>query len=119
MIVGGFRPFKTKNPKIVANELIDQLRIQMERDAFAARDQSDHSIADSAQVFHRSAQTWLEKKILNGLGTCPITENGVIRIMSQNAYPNCQIQRLQRLQKHVNIRLMSFDRKQSVYLQMV
>ena len=26
MIVGGFRPFKTKNPKIVANELIDQLR---------------------------------------------------------------------------------------------
>ena len=45
MIVGGFRPFKTKNPKIVANELIDQYAIQMERDAFAARDQSDHSIA--------------------------------------------------------------------------
>ena len=26
MIDGGFRPLKTKNPKIVTNELIDQLR---------------------------------------------------------------------------------------------
>ena len=48
------------------------------------------ALLDSAQVFHRSAQTWLEKKILNGWATCPITENGVIRIMSQNAYPNSQ-----------------------------
>ena len=48
------------------------------------------ALLDSAQVFLRSAQTWLEKEILNGWATCPITENGVIRIMSQNAYPNCQ-----------------------------
>ena len=46
------------------------------------------ALLDSAHVFHRSAQTWLEKEILNGWATCPITENGVIHIMSQNAYPN-------------------------------
>ena len=48
------------------------------------------ALLDSAHVFHGSAQTWLEKEIQNGWATCPITENGVIRIMSQNAYPNSQ-----------------------------
>jgi len=48
------------------------------------------ALLDSAHVFHRSAQIWLEKEIENGWATCPITENGVIRIMSQNAYPNSQ-----------------------------
>ena len=47
------------------------------------------ALLDSFLVFHRSAQTLLGKG-QNGWAICPITENGVIRILSQNAYPNSQ-----------------------------
>ena len=48
------------------------------------------ALLDSSHVFHRSAQTLLGKG-QNGWAICPITENGVIRILSQNAYLNSQL----------------------------
>lgn len=37
---------------------------------------------------HRPAWGWLEKEVENGWASCPLTENGVVRIMSQPSYPN-------------------------------
>ena len=48
------------------------------------------ALLDSGHVFHRPAQSWMEQNIHHGWATCPITENGVIRIMSHPAYPNHQ-----------------------------
>ena len=46
------------------------------------------ALLDSGHLMHRAATSWLEREIGNGWASCPITENGVIRIMSQPAYPN-------------------------------
>lgn len=46
------------------------------------------ALLDSGHVLHRSALQWLEQEQCHGWVTCPITENGVIRVLSQPAYPN-------------------------------
>jgi uncharacterized protein len=48
------------------------------------------ALLDQAHVLHRAAMRWLEREIQHGWATCPITENGVVRIMAQPAYPNAQ-----------------------------
>ena len=45
------------------------------------------ALLDAGHVMHRSATAWLEQEIQHGWASCPITENGVVRIMSQPAYP--------------------------------
>jgi uncharacterized protein len=45
------------------------------------------ALFDAAHVHHRSAHAWLEKNQSLGWATCPITENGCIRVMSQPQYP--------------------------------
>lgn len=45
------------------------------------------ALFDTAHVHHQSAQTWLSGHRSSGWATCPITENGCIRILSQHRYP--------------------------------
>ena len=46
------------------------------------------ALLDGGHVMHRAARRWMERELEHGWATCPITENGVVRIMSQPAYPN-------------------------------
>ena len=48
------------------------------------------ALLDQGHVLHRTATRWLEREIGHGWATCPITENGLVRIMAQPAYPNPQ-----------------------------
>jgi len=45
------------------------------------------ALLDSAHTMHRKAWSWLEQEISHGWASCPITQNAVVRIMSQPAYP--------------------------------
>jgi uncharacterized protein len=46
------------------------------------------ALLDSQHIHHRLAVAWLDEHIDHGWASCPLTQNGVIRIMSQPAYPN-------------------------------
>lgn len=45
------------------------------------------ALLDAAHVHHSAARAWLEQNIKPGWASCPLTQNGCIRIMSQPAYP--------------------------------
>lgn len=46
------------------------------------------ALLDAQHIHHRLAHAWLEQNIHQGWASCPLTQNGVIRIMSQPGYPN-------------------------------
>ena len=46
------------------------------------------AIIDPAHEHHRKASEWFSADGRAGFATCPIVENGVIRIASSAAYPN-------------------------------
>ncbi len=46
------------------------------------------ALLDSAHVHHRIATAWLGNHARHGWASCPLTQIGCIRIMSQPAYPN-------------------------------
>jgi len=46
------------------------------------------ALLDAQHVHHALAARWLSANIDAGWASCPLTQNGVIRIMSQPAYPN-------------------------------
>jgi hypothetical protein len=48
------------------------------------------ALLDAAHVHHQLATSWLGTNIRHGWASCPITQIGCIRIMSQPAYPNVQ-----------------------------
>lgn len=48
------------------------------------------ALLDAAHVGHLSARAWLESNIEQGWASCPLTQNGCIRILSQPAYPGSQ-----------------------------
>jgi uncharacterized protein len=48
------------------------------------------ALLDGAHVHHGRASAWLEHNLADGWASCPITQNGCIRIMSQPAYPNAR-----------------------------
>lgn len=48
------------------------------------------ALLDQGHVLHGAATRWLERELDHGWATCPITENGVVRIMAQPSYPNPQ-----------------------------
>jgi uncharacterized protein len=48
------------------------------------------ALLDQGHVLHRAATLWLEREQEHGWASCPITQNGVVRIMAQPAYPNPQ-----------------------------
>jgi toxin-antitoxin system PIN domain toxin len=45
------------------------------------------ALIDPAHEFHASAHRWFKDNRKNGWATCPITENGCLRIMSNPGYP--------------------------------
>ena len=48
------------------------------------------ALLDQSHLLHRPATRWLEGQLDQGWATSPITQNGVVRIMAQPAYPNPQ-----------------------------
>jgi len=48
------------------------------------------ALHDRDHVHHQRATEWLTANIRHGWASCPLTQNGCLRIMSQPAYPNAQ-----------------------------
>ena len=48
------------------------------------------ALHDRDHVHHVHAGAWLADNIAHGWASCPLTQNGCLRIMSQPAYPNPQ-----------------------------
>jgi hypothetical protein len=46
------------------------------------------ALLDRGHLSHQATLSWMERELHHGWATCPITENGVVRIMAQPAYPN-------------------------------
>jgi toxin-antitoxin system PIN domain toxin len=46
------------------------------------------ALLDSNHLHHARAVTWLKGNIRSGWASCPLTQNGCIRIMAQAGYPN-------------------------------
>jgi toxin-antitoxin system PIN domain toxin len=46
------------------------------------------ALIDAGHVHHGAARTWLAANIKQGWASCPVTQNGCLRIMSMDAYPN-------------------------------
>jgi len=46
------------------------------------------ALHDAQHVHHRAAADWLSVHARAGWATCPLTQNGCIRILSQPNYPN-------------------------------
>lgn len=46
------------------------------------------ALLDSDHIHHRRAHEWLDDEIDEGWASCPITENGFVRIISQPRYPS-------------------------------
>ncbi len=45
------------------------------------------ALLDQGHVHHAVARSWLDANITCGWASCPVTQNGCIRIMSQPAFP--------------------------------
>lgn len=48
------------------------------------------ALLDQAHPHHETASSWLTANIKQGWASCPITQNGCIRIMSQPSYPGAR-----------------------------
>lgn len=46
------------------------------------------ALLDANHLQHRRATEWLEENAASGWASCPLTQNGCIRIMSHPSYPN-------------------------------
>lgn len=47
------------------------------------------ALIDPAHVHHDAAHAWFKARGQRSWASCPLTENGVIRIVSHPKYPNC------------------------------
>lgn len=45
------------------------------------------ALLDAAHINHQRASQWLEQSLHHGWASCPLTQNGCLRIMAQPAYP--------------------------------
>jgi len=45
------------------------------------------ALLDTAHIHHLRARSWIEAHIEDGWASCPLTQNGCIRILSQSSYP--------------------------------
>lgn len=48
------------------------------------------ALLDQAHPHHEPASAWLRSNIRHGWASCPITQNGCVRIMSQPSYPGAR-----------------------------
>jgi uncharacterized protein len=46
------------------------------------------ALLDGDHIDHQLAREWLDQEIGSGWASCPITENGFVRIISQPRYPS-------------------------------
>jgi hypothetical protein len=46
------------------------------------------ALCDTAHEFHADASAWFGEVRAGGWATCPITENGLVRIFGHSAYPD-------------------------------
>lgn len=46
------------------------------------------ALLDAGHLHHRLSRAWLAGHLDSGWASCPLTQNGCIRILSQPAYPN-------------------------------
>ena len=46
------------------------------------------ALMDGEHVFHRRARDWIDDHIEDGWASCPITQAGFVRIISNPRYPN-------------------------------
>lgn len=46
------------------------------------------ALVDSGHVRHERANEWFDREVGLSWATCPITENGLVRILSHPKYPN-------------------------------
>ena len=46
------------------------------------------ALLDLDHVHHGKARSWLQREASAGWASCPLTQNGCVRIMSQTKYPN-------------------------------
>jgi toxin-antitoxin system PIN domain toxin len=46
------------------------------------------ALLDAAHVHHRTASAWLGKHIGAGWASCPLTQNGCLRLLSSPSYPS-------------------------------
>ncbi len=46
------------------------------------------ALLDADHIHHKAATDWLGRNIADGWASCPLTQNGCVRIMSQPGYPN-------------------------------
>lgn len=49
------------------------------------------ALFDQDHVFHERAHLWLEANAGKGIATCPLTENGVVRVISHPKYSSAFI----------------------------
>lgn len=48
------------------------------------------ALLDAGHLHHRAATAWLDEHRREGWASCPLTQNGCIRIVSLPGYPNTQ-----------------------------
>ena len=48
------------------------------------------ALLDGGHVHHAAASNWLERHIDQGWASCPLTQNGCLRILSADSYPRPQ-----------------------------
>ena len=46
------------------------------------------ALLDGSHIHHDLVTNWLVKNLHKGWASCPVTQNGCIRILSQSGYPN-------------------------------
>jgi len=52
------------------------------------------ALHDRDHIHHERAALWLEAHMVHGWASCPLTQNGFLRIMSQSGYSNPQTLRV-------------------------
>jgi toxin-antitoxin system PIN domain toxin len=48
------------------------------------------ALLDAAHVHHGAASSWLDRNLERGWASCPITQNGCLRVLSSENYPRPQ-----------------------------
>ncbi len=46
------------------------------------------ALLDAGHIHHHRARAWFESHVRQGWSSCPLTQNGCVRVMSQPGYPN-------------------------------
>lgn len=47
------------------------------------------ALLDASHAHHARAMDWLRENIRHGWASCPLTQNGCVRVLAQANYPNC------------------------------